>query len=69
MCRICGKYICPPVCPSYDGESAERGRRIGFCARCGRTLCEYDYIGYSDGKPYCLGCYRQVKYCDRGDYD
>ncbi len=69
MCRICGKYICPPACPSYDGESAERGRRIGFCASCNRTLCEYDYIGYSNGKPYCLDCYRQVKFCDRGDYD
>ena len=56
MCKICRKYKCPPSCPSYDGESAERGKRVGECALCGTTLCEYDYIEYTYGKPYCYEC-------------
>ena len=56
MCQICRKYKCPPSCPSYDGESAERGVRVAFCAACGSSLCEYDYIEYSYGKPYCCDC-------------
>ena len=56
MCKICRKYKCPPSCPSYDGESPERGVRIGFCALCGEPLCEYDNIEYSYGKPYCVDC-------------
>ena len=56
MCKICRKYKCPPRCPSYDGESAERGKRVGYCTLCGTTLCEYDYFEYSYGKPYCYEC-------------
>ena len=69
MCRICGKYICPPACPSYDGESAERGRAKGRCYVCGAMVCEYDEIVYSSGKPYCFACYREVERSKRGDYD
>ena len=56
MCRICGKYNCPPACPSYNGESAELGERIDFCAVCGTPLYQYEYIKYSYGKPYCVDC-------------
>ena len=56
MCQICGKYICPSACPSYDGESAEYGKRIDFCSECGAYLCEFEYIDYSYGKPYCSEC-------------
>ena len=58
MCRICGKYKCPPSCPEYEGESAERGKRVGVCHICGVGLCEYDDIVYSYGKPYCMACYK-----------
>lgn len=61
MCRICGKYVCPAGCPSYEGRSAELGEMIGECGRCGVRLCEYDFIVYSYGKPYCYDCYRYVK--------
>ena len=63
MCRICRKYKCPPSCPEYDGESAERGVRIGYCALCGAALCELDYVEYSYGKPYCYDCIE--KYSDK----
>lgn len=56
MCGICGKFICPSSCPSFDGESAEYGKRIGYCAGCGISLCEYEDIEYSYGKPYCSEC-------------
>ena len=56
MCRICGKYKCPPSCPSYEGDSAERGKKVGNCGLCGDSLCEDDYINYSYGKPYCIDC-------------
>lgn len=59
MCRICGKYKCPPSCPEYAGESAERGKRVGVCQECGEGLCEYDEFVYSYGKPYCMACYKE----------
>ncbi|MBE6531877.1 MAG: hypothetical protein E7679_07340 [Ruminococcaceae bacterium] len=69
MCRICGKYICPPSCPSYDGESAEMGKMIGRCSECGVRLCEYDDIVYSYGKPYCVDCYNiKIRYDERYKY-
>ena len=68
MCRICGKYICPPPCPSYMGESAERGKMIGRCNRCGDRLCEYDYLRYAYEKLYCHKCYK-IMSKKRGDYE
>ena len=56
MCRICGKYICLSSCPGYEGESAEYGKRIGYCSVCGVTICEYEPVEYSYGKPYCIEC-------------
>ena len=61
MCRICGKYICPPPCPSYKGESAERGKKIGICTVCGNDLHEYDYLRYAYGKLLCYDCYKTTR--------
>jgi hypothetical protein len=41
MCDICKKFICPPACPSYDGRSAEHGKRIADCAICKEPI----YLG------------------------
>ena len=60
MCRICNKFICPPPCPNYSGESAERGKRIAICHACGRSICEYDDINFDYGFPYCLDCYEEL---------
>lgn len=60
MCQICGKYLCPPACPSYRGRSAERGYKICECSACGTFLCEYDTIKHSYGKPYCQDCYVKI---------
>ena len=38
MCDICGRPICPPACPSYNGRSAELGHRVGICRKCGRSI-------------------------------
>ena len=59
MCLICGKYKCPPTCPEYEGESAERGRAVGLCSVCGSVICEYDDMEFSYGKPYCIDCYNK----------
>lgn len=68
MCRICGKYICPPPCPSYTGDSAEGGKMIGRCCNCGDILREYDYLRYAYGNLYCYDCYR-ITTDERGDYE
>ena len=47
VCKYCGKYKCPPPCPSYQGESAERGKPIGICRKCGGYIYRYD--DYFDG--------------------
>ncbi|MBQ8140137.1 MAG: hypothetical protein IJ038_00385 [Clostridia bacterium] len=60
MCGVCGKYICPPPCPFHNGESAERGRKRGECYACGESLCEYDEIRFSYGKPYCVDCFEKL---------
>ena len=61
MCRICGRYICRPACPMYIGESAEWGKPISSCALCGGSICEYEDIRYSYGKPYCTNCFKLIK--------
>lgn len=61
MCEICHKYKCSSGCPSYEGESAELGRRVCFCEGCGVTLYEYEEICYSYGKPYCIDCLLKEK--------
>ena len=61
MCRICGKFICPPPCPSYDGESAERGKKIAVCTACECSICEYDEIRFKYGFPYCLDCFNEIR--------
>lgn len=56
MCSICGKYLCPPACPSYRGDSAELGKRVGICRKCGRYIYENeDYYG-SVGAKICEDC-------------
>lgn len=55
MCRICRRYRCPPNCPSYEGRSAEYGRRVGVCRVCGGEVYEEDrsVLGVSS---LCLEC-------------
>ena len=57
MCSFCAKYICPPACPRYSGENAEKGKLLAVCHGCGRSLREYDNIDFSYGKPYCFECF------------
>lgn len=56
MCEICRKYRCPPNCPSYEGRSAEYGRRIAVCGACGRSLYEEDIIREYGGRAVCDEC-------------
>ena len=61
MCRICGKFICPPPCPNYEGDSAERGKRVAVCSNCECSICEEDEIRFKYGFPYCLDCYTKQR--------
>ena len=59
MCDICGKYICPPACPSYSGDSAEFGRCVGVCRKCGRSIyADNEYFGSVSAR-ICLDCAKE----------
>ena len=56
MCAICRRYLCPSVCPSFMGESAELGKRLFKCAVCNEWIYEDDEFVINYGKPYCKTC-------------
>ena len=56
MCAICRRYICPSACPSFEGASAELGRRLSVCTSCGGAIYESDEYVINYGKPYCKRC-------------
>ena len=58
MCEICKRFICPPACPSYDGRSAEKGKRIAVCRVCGAEL-------YADSDFFVKGATFLCKICHR----
>ena len=57
MCEICKKYICPPSCPSYDGSSAEHGKRIAVCSICAESIYRDDRYFASSRVVLCARCY------------
>ena len=57
MCDICKKFICPPACPSYDGRSAEHGKRIAVCAICKEPIYLGDLYFASTKLILCSRCY------------
>ena len=60
MCEICRRFICPPTCPSYEGRSAEYGRRRGVCRRCGEELYRSDEI-FGGRLCLCRSCFREIE--------
>ncbi len=56
MCAICKFLYCPSSCPSYEGDSPERGRPIGECAVCEDYIYEDDYYYIESGKMLCAEC-------------
>ena len=56
MCAICRRYICPSACPSFEGESAELGKRLFVCSMCDEPIYETDEYGIRYGNPYCKKC-------------
>ena len=64
MCSICGGYFCYPSCPSYNGDSAELGRRLFYCSSCGRAIHEMDDYAVDGEQVYCTACVT-----DRGKTD
>ena len=56
VCDICEKYICPPSCPSYKGDSAEFGKAVAICRKCGRYIyADDDYFRDKTGRT-CSDC-------------
>ena len=60
MCAICRRYICPSACPSFEGASAELGRRLSVCTSCGGAIYESDEYVINYGKPYCKSCFERL---------
>lgn len=56
MCKICGQYFCYPSCPSFEGDSAEFGKRLFRCAVCGENIYETDDYTINKGRAYCATC-------------
>ena len=56
MCDVCGQYFCYPSCPSFEGISAELGKRLFKCSGCGCGLFEADDYTIYKGKAFCEDC-------------
>ncbi len=61
MCKICEFFICPPACPSYDGESAEYGKPLGRCDGCGDYVYEGDLYYVEKRKIFCADCAQAIE--------
>lgn len=61
MCDICGRMLCPPSCPSYDGRDSERGMSLGRCAECGAYLYEDSDFFIDRQKLFCKPCRESAK--------
>ena len=61
MCDICGGYFCYPSCPSYNGDSAEFGKRLFLCSRCGRSIYEIDDYTKDEDNVYCEECSQELE--------
>ena len=60
MSQYCYKYRCPPSCPSYDGVSAEYGRPIGVCARCGEHVYRHERFERMQASLLCANCAKDI---------
>ena len=60
MCEICGGYFCYPSCPSYDGDSAELGKRLFWCSSCECAIHEADDYTVDGNDVYCAECARRL---------
>ena len=68
MCDICGGYFCYPSCPSYNGDSAEFGRRLFCCSQCGCSIYEADEYTVDEDNVYCEECLQElINTEDEGD--
>ncbi len=56
MCHICGMYMCPPACPSYEGISIESGKPIGSCDECGAYIYSEDIFFEKGSFLLCADC-------------
>lgn len=69
MCELCGKWACPPQCPSYDTA------RVARCVSCDAAFEEGEVYYEMDGKPYCVECVENatmeelVRICETDDFE
>ena len=56
MCDLCGMSICPPACPSFEGELAGMGRAVGRCALCDGTVHSGEQVLVKGGEMLCEAC-------------
>ena len=60
MCEICGKYVCPPACPSYMGKSCNSGGLWAVCTRCSREIYRRDVLFRKSEMIFCRECYETL---------
>ena len=56
MCAICSFRRCPPACPSYRGQSRERGSPVGQCDECGAFVYAEDDFFQTARTIICAAC-------------
>lgn len=66
MCDICNFFFCPPSCPSYDGQDAEFGTRLGYCGGCGREIHTENDFFTAGSYLLCAACYDKLQTYDKG---
>ena len=56
MCEVCGQYVCPSSCPSFDGYIVGLGDPCGECSVCESRLYDDEATFSYDGKTVCAEC-------------
>ena len=60
MCEVCGKYICPQECPSYEGREINSGGLFAVCERCSRRIYRQDLSFRKSEMIFCKECYETL---------
>jgi len=60
MCEICGKYICPPECPSFAGKDTDDGELYAVCAGCSSLIYTRQKSFRKSEMIFCEKCYGEL---------
>ena len=61
MCDECGRIYCARQCPNYGAVSAERGKRIRRCSKCGQGIYEVETFSVINRLAICEACVQEER--------